>query len=43
MREKWYPMKGNQALEISNFGFIRRREDQLEIEWPEGTNPGEII
>jgi len=43
MREKWYPMKGNQELEVSNFGYIRRREDKLEIEWPQGTNPGEII
>ena len=43
MREKWYPMKGNQELEVSNFGYIRRREDKFEIEWPQGTNPGEII
>ena len=43
MREKWYPMKGNTALEVSNFGFIRRKEDQVEIDWPMGTNPGEIV
>ena len=43
MREKWYPMKGNTALEVSNFGFLRRKEDQVEIEWPPCTNPGEIV
>lgn len=43
MREKWFRMKGNPELEVSNFGYIRRREDKLEIEWPQGTNPGEII
>ena len=43
MREKWYPMKGNPGLEVSNFGYIRRSEDKLEIEWPQGTNPGEIV
>lgn len=43
MREKWYLMKGNPELEVSNFGFIRRKEDKLEIEWPQGTNPGEIV
>lgn len=43
MREKWFQMKGNPELEVSNFGYIRRRDDKLEIEWPQGTNPGEII
>jgi len=43
MREKWYLMKGNPELEVSNLGFIRRTEDKLEIEWPQGTNPGEIV
>lgn len=43
MREKWFLMKGNPELEVSNFGFIRRREDKLEIEWPQGANPGEIV
>lgn len=43
MREKWYPMKGNQELEVSNFGFIRKKEEQVEIEWPMGVNPGEIV
>lgn len=43
MRERWFLMKGNPDLEVSNFGYIRRREDKLEIEWPQGTNPGEIV
>lgn len=43
MRERWFQMKGNPELEVSNFGFIRRKEDKLEIEWPQGTNPGEIV
>ena len=43
MRERWYLMKGNPDLEVSSFGYIRRREDKLEIEWPQGTNPGEIV
>ena len=43
MRERWYQMKGNPELEVSNFGFIRRKKDKLGIEWPQGTNPGEII
>ena len=43
MRERWFLMKGNPELEVSNFGYIRRREDKLEIEWPQGTNPGEIV
>ena len=43
MRERWFRMKGNPELEVSNFGYIRRSEDKLEIEWPQGTNPGEIV
>ena len=36
-------MKGNPELEVSNFGFLRRKEDKVEIEWPPGSNPGEIV
>lgn len=43
MREKWYPMKGNPELEVSNFGFLRKKEEQVGIEWPMGVNPGEIV
>lgn len=43
MKEKWFRMKGNPELELSNFGVLRRREDKREIEWPNGTNPGEIV
>lgn len=43
MREKWFPMKGNPELEVSNFGLLRKKEEQVEIEWPMGVNPGEIV
>ena len=43
MRERWFRMKGNPELEVSNFGYLRRKEDQVEIEWPPGTSPGEIV
>lgn len=43
MKERWYPMKGNPEMEVSNFGLLRKKEEQVEIEWPMGVNPGEIV